>query len=125
VRKLIPEITGLHFPLEWVFHQSAIISLENPQPGMVRETARLLWETSWFSAARLLIFIDGKADVTDMSGTAWQFVNNCSFGRDVIGDSSGTRLALDATGACLPQRLGQDPGILQRVEKRWHEYGLA
>ena len=124
VRKMVPEIKELCFPLEWIFHQSAIISLENPRPGMVRETACLLWGTPWFSAARLLIFIDGKADVTDLNRAAWYCINNVSFRRDCISDSSGTRLALDATGWQLPQAVAQDCTIIQKVENRWHEYGF-
>lgn len=124
VRRMIPEVTGLFFPLEWVFHQSAIISLESPHPDMVRETAHFLWDTPWFSSARLLIFIDGQANVSGMSGAAWQFINNCSFSRDCISDKSGTRWALDATGRHLPPKLSRDLDVLQLVEQRWHEYGI-
>ncbi|MBT1070633.1 UbiD family decarboxylase [Geobacter chapellei] len=124
VCRIIPGVTGLCFPLEWVFHQSAVISLENSHPGMVRETAHFLWETPWFSAARLLVFIDGKESVSDMNGTAWRCINNCSFSRDFICDNSGSRLALDATGWDISRSLAQDSRIIDLVQSRWHEYGL-
>ncbi|MGB9081885.1 MAG: UbiD family decarboxylase, partial [Desulfuromonadaceae bacterium] len=43
LQRLVPAITDIRYPFEWVFHQSAIISLENPQPGMVRNISAQLW----------------------------------------------------------------------------------
>jgi 4-hydroxy-3-polyprenylbenzoate decarboxylase len=45
LKKLVPAVADIHFPLEWVFHQSAMISLEKPNPAMVREIAARLWDT--------------------------------------------------------------------------------
>ena len=36
LRRLAPAVSDIHFPMEWVFHQSPVISLVNPAPGMVR-----------------------------------------------------------------------------------------
>ena len=33
LKKLVPAVVEIHFPPEWVFHQSAMISLEKPQPA--------------------------------------------------------------------------------------------
>jgi len=111
--------------LEWVFHQSAIISLDNPTPGMVRETADLLWSTPWFGAARLLVFIDAQANGADLPGVAWRSINLTEFNHDMFYDISGKRLALDATGCRFTrQRLGGDAAVAVRVAQRWREYGL-
>jgi len=125
LRKLVPPVAELHFPLEWIFHQSAIISLDNPTTGMVRETADVLWSTPWFSAARLLIFVDAQADGVDLSGVAWRTINLTESSHDMFYDTSGKRLALDATGCrFMRQRLGGDAAVADRVAKRWREYGL-
>jgi len=122
---LIPAVHELCFPLEWVFHQSAIISLENPDPAMVRETAARLWNTPWFSNSRLLIFVDAMFDTSDMRGVAWRAINVCDFSHDSFNDSTGRRLALDATGCRSPQpRIKPDNVIMEQVAKRWKEYGL-
>lgn len=125
LRRLVPPVAELHFPLEWIFHQSAIISLDNPAPGMVRETADLLWSTPWFGTARLLVFIDAQADGADLSGVAWRSINLSEFSHDIFFDTSGKRLALDATGCRFPQqRLRGDADVAVRVAQRWREYGL-
>jgi 4-hydroxy-3-polyprenylbenzoate decarboxylase len=126
LKRLIPDVHGLCFPLEWVFHQSAIISLENPDRAMVRETAARLWNIPWFSGSRLLIFVDAEVDISDMCGIAWRAINYCEFIHDSFSDSTGNRLALDATGCRVPRlRIEPDWFITQQVAKRWKEYGLT
>ena len=126
LQRLAPTVVEIHFPLEWIFHQSAIISLDNPTPGMVRETADVLWSTPWFGAARLLVFIDAETDGADLSGVAWQSINLSEFKHDIFFDTSGKRLALDATGCCFPQkRIRGDADVAVRVARRWQEYGLT
>lgn len=125
LRRLIPAVHEICFPLEWIFHQSAIISLDNPSSAMVRETAARLWTYPWFSAARLLIFVESGVDTARMTDVAWHAINSCEFTHDSFSDASGKRLALDATGCRVPrQRIIADSGIVRRVAGRWNEYGL-
>ncbi|GFE62051.1 UbiD family decarboxylase [Geobacter sp. AOG2] len=125
VRRLSPAVADICFPLEWVFHQSAIISLENPHPGVVREIAGSLWRTPWFGAARLLVFVDAATGAADLSRAAWRGINLVDAGHDLIRDESGTRLALDATGSRLPrQPVVTDEAVEEQVARRWREYGF-
>jgi 4-hydroxy-3-polyprenylbenzoate decarboxylase len=98
--KLIPAVVDLHFPLEWIFHQSGVISLENPLPGMVRETAEQLWSTPWFRHSRTLIFVDAAAcRASDISQVAWHSINLIDFAQDLYFDTDKKRTAIDATGS--------------------------
>ncbi len=125
LQSLIPSVRGVCFPLEWVFHQSAVISLDKPNPDMVRETAEHLWSMPWFCAARLLIFVDSLQSVYDMNRIAWSSINLTEFGRDLFYDQTGQRLALDATGSHDVRRnVSSGAEILQRMNLRWKEYGL-
>jgi 4-hydroxy-3-polyprenylbenzoate decarboxylase len=125
VRRLVPAVADIRFPPEWVFHQSAIISLENPRLGMVREIAGLLWRTPWFRGARLLVFVAADTIATDLSRAAWRSINLVDDGRDLIRDESGTRLALDATGSREPRPPVVTNGALaEQVARRWREYGF-
>ena len=125
LKKLIPAIVDIHFPLEWVFHQSAIISLEKPTPGMVREIAAMLWESPWFREARLIIFVAADALPSDESGISWRCINLADYRRDLFQDATRKRTALDATGCTTPQRpLQADPSTARKVIQRWQEYGI-
>jgi 4-hydroxy-3-polyprenylbenzoate decarboxylase len=125
LKSLVPGVHGIHFPLEWVFHQSAVISLDNPDPDMVRETAEQLWCMPWFCSSRLLVFVNARQDVADLSRVAWSGINLAAYGRDLFYDQSGQRLALDATGSGGGrQSVSFDDGIIQRRDMRWKEYGI-
>ena len=125
LKNLIPELTDMHFPLEWVFHQSAVISLEKPRPAMVRETAARLWGTPWFRAARLLVFVAADAVPSHEREIAWRCINLSDYPDDIFHDSTGRRLALDATGCRLRRpTLQADPAVEQQVLQRWPEYGI-
>ena len=125
LKMLVPPVAGLHFPLEWIFHQSAIISLEKSKPGMVREIAGLLWDTPWFSDARLLIFVDAGTDPADLSRVAWRAINLPELAQGMFHDITHKRLALDAT-ECRSSRLpvSSDPAVNLQVQSRWQEYGI-
>jgi 4-hydroxy-3-polyprenylbenzoate decarboxylase len=125
LKLFVPAVSDLHFPLEWIFHQSAIISLENPNPAMVRETAQRLWSTPWFGAARLLIFTNSGSAPADLSSVAWKSINLSEFGRDLFSHADGKRWALDTTGgACKLPRIISDPETVQHIDRRWPEYGI-
>jgi 4-hydroxy-3-polyprenylbenzoate decarboxylase len=125
LRKITPAIADIHFPLEWVFHQSAVISLENPSPAMVREVAATLWDTLWFSEARLTVFVAADGAPANGRDVAWRCINLTDCTHDIFYDSTRQRLALDASGSRLPRLpLHADPAMEQRVLQRWPEYGI-
>jgi len=126
LQKLLPELADIHFPFEWVFHQSAIISLENPRPGMVREMAEKLWRLPWFASARMLVFVDATCEPLELRRAAWQCINLLEYRHDLIYDAATGRTALDATGCRSPRnRTETDQDIARLVGRRWREYGLA
>jgi len=125
LQRLVPEVADIHLPLEWMFHQSGIVSLVNPQPGMVRDTAERLWALPWFSQARLLVFVDANDEVSGLHRAAWRAINLADFDGGVFFDDTGRRMALDATGCRSSGKLLKpDEGIVRLVESRWKEYGI-
>jgi 4-hydroxy-3-polyprenylbenzoate decarboxylase len=125
LHRLVPSITDIHFPFEWVFHQSAIISLENPQPGVVRNVSAQLWNLPWFRSARILLFVAADAEPLGLSRAAWKTINVTDYTTDSIHDSATGRVAIDATGCRLPR-----PEVCSSIEtaalvaRRWKEYQL-
>ena len=126
LHKLVPSIKDIRFPFEWVFHQSAIISLENPKPGMVRNMSAQLWALPWFASARVLLFVTADAEPVELSRAAWKAINVTDFTDDIFHDRATGRVAIDATGCNLPSpevKISADSADL--VARRWKEYGLA
>ncbi|MFA7402964.1 MAG: UbiD family decarboxylase [Pelobacteraceae bacterium] len=126
LQRLLPSIRDIRFPVEWIFHQSAIISLENPQPGMVRNISARLWALPWFSSARILLFVTADAGPAGLSLAAWRAINMTDFTDDIIHERASGRLAVDATGCRSPRpEVTQPAELATLVARRWKEYGLA
>jgi 4-hydroxy-3-polyprenylbenzoate decarboxylase len=125
LQRMTPSITDIRFPLEWVFHQSAIISLENAQPGMVRIIAGLLWTLPWFRSARILLFVSAGTEPVGLSRAAWRTINVTDFSEDVMYDGDTGRVAIDATGCRSPRpELKISAQSADLIARRWKEYHL-
>jgi 4-hydroxy-3-polyprenylbenzoate decarboxylase len=126
LQKMVPAIADIRFPFEWVFHQSAIISLENPHPGMVRNISGRLWALPWFRSARLLLFVAADAKKAGLPHAAWKAINVADFRDDIIQDNSTDRIAVDATGCRVPKdEVAISAESAAIVARRWKEYGIA
>ncbi|MDD2850790.1 MAG: UbiD family decarboxylase [Desulfuromonadaceae bacterium] len=124
LRKVIPLIHDIHFPHEWVFHQSAVISLENPRPGMVRNISGQLWALPWFRSARVLLFVSA-AEAGDLPNVLWKSINMTSFSEDVFHDTASERIAIDATGWREHRpKVKMSSEYAALVACRWKEYML-
>ena len=125
LQRLEPSIREIHFPFEWVFHQSAIISLENPQPGMVRNISGRLWALPWFRSAPLLLFVAAGAEPLGLARAAWKAINRAGAADDIYHDKETARVAIDATGSRFPRpELKISPECAALVARRWKEYDL-
>lgn len=125
LQKLLPQIAEIHFPVEWVFHQSAVISLEKPQPGMVRNIAVQLWALPWFRSARFLLFVAAETSAHDLSRVAWRAINLIDLTNDMIVDEASGRVAVDATGSGETRiRVTGSAESAALVSRRWKEYLL-
>ncbi|MHB8121671.1 MAG: UbiD family decarboxylase [Desulfuromonadaceae bacterium] len=125
LQRLVPEINDIHFPAEWVFHQSAIISLENPHPGMVRNVSAQLWDLPWFRSARLLLFVAAETEPLTLSHAAWRAINISDANNDVITDKTSGRIAVDATDCHLSRpEVRCSTETVDLVARRWKEYNL-
>lgn len=126
LQRMVPSIADIRFPFEWVFHQSAIISLENPHPGMVRNISSRLWALPWFRSARILLFVAADAEKSGLSHAAWKAINVTDFSDDIIHDNSTDRIAVDTTGCRVPRNeVAITAGSAALVAQRWKEYGIA
>lgn len=126
LQKQFPMLADIHFPFEWIFHQSAIISLEDPRPGMVRDMVEQLWRLPWFASARILIFVDAASGTSMLSQASWKCINVLDVRYDLVADTASARIALDATGCRVPRSmLKMDDAVIKLVDRRWREYGFA
>lgn len=137
-KRMWPEIVDINFPMEWIFHKSAIVSVREPAPEKVREIVRSMWRSASMGSARMIVVVDADTDVQDLSCVAWRIMNTVDWRKDlIVSDSSekvaafpwlGSGIGVDATRkkgtVSWPDELRMDAGVSRLVDERWMEYGF-
>ncbi|MDR0644471.1 MAG: menaquinone biosynthesis decarboxylase [Treponema sp.] len=146
LKQLCPEIVDMNMPIEGVFHNCVIVSIEKRFAGQARKVMHFLWGMGQMMNAKLIVVVDAEVNVQDLSEVAWRAFNNIDARRDLVLNDGvldaldhssplpryGTRLGVDATRKAAdeghsrewPSPIETDPQTAVLVDRRWSEYGL-
>ncbi len=146
LKQLCPEIVDLCMPLEGVFHNCVIVSINKRFPGQARKVMNFMWGMGQMMYTKLIVVVDADVDLKNLSMVAWRVFNNIDAKRDlVLSDGPldaldhsspiprfGTRLGVDATrkgpdeghNREWPEPLEMEASIIELVDKRWADYGI-
>lgn len=146
IRRLIPEIVDINFPMEGVFHNCAIISINKSYPGQARKVVHGLWGLGQFMFTKVIIVVESDVNIQDISELSWKVFNNIDPKRDtffqegpvdILDHASpyfgyGSKIGIDATrktkdeGATRPwpDELKMDKKIKELIDKNWAGYGI-
>jgi 4-hydroxy-3-polyprenylbenzoate decarboxylase len=146
IKKQLPEIVDMNLPLEGVFHNIAVISIDKRYPGHARKVMYALWGMGQMSFTKAIIVVDKQVDAQNLSEVVWRMGNNVDPKRDfvilegpldVLEHASnipayGGKVGIDATKKWpsegfdreWPDDIAMSEDIVSLVTKRWREYGL-
>ena len=146
VRLTVPEIVDYDLPVEGVFHNCVIVSIDKRYPKQAHKVMNAIWGAGLLSLSKLIVVVDADCDVHDYSEVAWRAFGNVDYAHDLLVTSGpvdhldhsayqqfwGGKAGIDATRKLAgegytrewPQPLVQDPAVVERVAARWREYGL-
>lgn len=146
MQMVLPEIVDVCMPAEGVFHNCVLVRIKKRYPGHARKVAHGLWGLGLMMLAKLLVIVDDDTDVQDLPQTAWRVFQNVDPRRDLFfadGPADdlehaspvwryGSKLGVDATRKLpeeghnrpWPDEIAMSPEMIERVTKRWREYGL-
>jgi 4-hydroxy-3-polyprenylbenzoate decarboxylase len=146
IQLTVPEIVDYDLPVEGVFHNCCIVSIDKRFPKHAQKVMSAIWGAGLLSLSKLIVVVDKDCDVHDYSEVAWRAFGNVDYAHDVLLTSGpvdhldhsaysqfwGGKLGIDATRKLptegytreWPEMLVQDPAIVSRVTDRWKEYGL-
>ncbi len=146
IRKQLPEIVDMNLPLEGVFHNMCIVSIDKRFPGHARKVMYALWGMGQMSFTKYIVVVDKWVDVHNLSEVAWRVGNNTDPKRDsvivegpldVLEHASpipafGGKMGIDATKKLKsegferewPPDIEMSPEIRRLVDQRWKEYGF-
>ena len=146
IQLTVPEIVDYNLPVEGVFHNCCIVSIDKRYPKHAQKVMNAIWGAGLLSLSKLIVVVDADCNVHDYSDVAWRAFGNVDYAHDMLLTSGpidhldhsaynqfwGGKLGIDATRKLLaegytrewPEMLVQDPDVIRRVDARWREYGL-
>ncbi len=144
LRTQLPEIVDMNMPLEGVFHNCVIISLEKRYPMQARRIMTTLWGMGQMSFVKTIIAVDADVDVQNEADVLKLLLNEVDLEQDlffsegildVLNHASdqalyGSKLGIDATRKIdgepprniVPNETQPpDSGITERIKEKFPE----
>jgi 4-hydroxy-3-polyprenylbenzoate decarboxylase len=146
LRKIVPEVVDMNLPVEGIFHNVALFSIDKRYPGHARKVMSAVWGMGLLMFSKFVVVFDADVNIQDPSEVVWRIGNNVDPRRDtMIVDGPvdalehaspiphyGSKMGIDATRKWAsegfarewPEDIRMDGNIVELVTRRWKEYGF-
>ncbi|HQP49245.1 MAG TPA: menaquinone biosynthesis decarboxylase [Spirochaetota bacterium] len=146
MKMVVPEIVNVDLPMEGVFHNCALVSINKEYPGQAKKVINALWGLGQMASTKYIAVFDRDIDLCDYSTVVWKLLNNVDPKRDILISEGpldaldhsapyrdfGGKMGIDATrktkdegmGRPWPEEIVMSEEIKNLVDKRWKDYGL-
>lgn len=138
IKLIFPEIVDINLPIEGVFHNLCIVSINKQYPGHAKKIMFGLWSLTQMMFVKTIIVVDSYVNVQNLNDVLFYVSSNIDPKRDVIIIESsptdvldhtsplkflGSKMGIDATkkfkeeGVVYPEEVKMDEDVVKRVEK--------
>ncbi|MGY0234889.1 menaquinone biosynthesis decarboxylase [Longispora urticae] len=146
LKLVVPDIHDYDMPEPGVFHNCVIVSIKKRYPKHAQKVMNAIWGAHLMSLTKLIVIVDDDCDVHDYNEVAFRAFGNVDYSRDLLltegpvdhldhasyNQFYGGKLGIDATRKLpsegyhrgWPDELVMSPDVVDKVSKRWKEYGL-
>ena len=146
LRMLVPELVDMELPMEGVFHNCALVSIDKKYPGQGKKVIHALWGLGQMASTKYIAVFDKDIDLRDSRTVVWKLLNNVDPKRDLLLSEGpldaldhsapfanfGGKLGIDATRKTREEGMGRDwpdeirmsEEIKNQVTQRWKDYGF-
>jgi 4-hydroxy-3-polyprenylbenzoate decarboxylase len=146
LQKTLNEVVDYNLPVEGVFHNFALVSIDKRYPGHARKVMHALWGLGQMMFAKFIVVFDKEVNVRDLSEAMWYLGNNVDPQRDVcfvtgpvdaLDHASplpnlGSKMGIDATRKWpeeghnreWPDVITMDPAVVQKIDGLWSKLKL-
>ncbi len=146
LKMVVPEIVDMELPMEGVFHNCALVSINKKFPGQAKKVINALWGLGQMASTKYIAIFDKDINLKDSNTVVWKLLNNVDPKRDLLFSEGpldaldhsapypnfGGKMGIDATrktrdegmGRDWPEEIKMSEEIIERVTKRWKEYGF-
>ncbi|MBA3828142.1 MAG: menaquinone biosynthesis decarboxylase [Taibaiella sp.] len=80
---MVPEITDMHMPIEGVFHNLVIATINKEYAGQGQKVMNAMWGAGQMMFNKILVLADGNVDVADYRKLAQYVFNNVNPATDI------------------------------------------
>lgn len=146
IKILVPEVVDIELPIEGVFHNCALVTIDKKFPGQAKKVIHALWGMGQMSSTKYVAVFDKDIDLRDSRTVVWKLLNNVDPKRDLVLSEGpldaldhsapypdfGGKMGIDATrktreegmGREWPEEIRMSADVEELVSGRWKEYGL-
>lgn len=146
LKKQIPELRDMNFPMEGTFNNAVILSIDKQYPHQAKKVAHAIWGLGQLSFTKVVIVVDKTVDVHDVSAVTLAVFNNIDPKRDLffvegpvdtLNHASperdyGSKVGIDATAKTKeegyhrqwPEEIRMDDDTKRKVDGMWKELGI-
>jgi 4-hydroxy-3-polyprenylbenzoate decarboxylase len=147
VKKTIPEIVDMHLPVEGVFHNLMIVSIDKRFPGHARKTMHAIWGTGQMMFTKVIVVVDSDVDLRDPRRLLWKALAAIDPERDIefvhgpvdeLDHAApipclGSKMGIDATRKWKeegferrwPDEIRMSPEVRARIDALWPTLGIG
>ncbi len=138
---IIPELVDMNLPLEGIFHNCCLVSIDKAYPGHALKVMQTIWGLSQLMFTKIIVIVDSDINLQNYSEVAWRVFNNIAPKNDlvvvdgpldILDHSSnlvgyGSKMGIDATRKFesegrirpWPDEIKMDEEIKALVDKKW------
>ncbi len=146
LKKQIPELEDMNFPMEGTFNSAVIVSIDKTYPHQAKKVAHAVWGLGQLSFTKVVIIVDKEVNVHDLAAVALCVFNNIDPKRDIffvegpvdtLNHASperdfGSKAGIDATrkmkeegfARVWPEEITMDDATKKKVDALWPGLGI-
>ncbi len=146
VRRMIPELVDMHLPVEGIFHNLMLVSIDKRYPGHARKTMHAIWGTGQMMFTKTIVVFDRDANLRDLPGMLWRALTAIDPERDIefvhgpvdeLDFASrlpcyGSKMGIDATRKWKeegftrrwPDEIVMSEDVRRRIDEIWPDLGI-
>ena len=146
LQKILPEVVDMNLPVEGIFHNFALFSIDKRYPGHARKVMSAVWGLGLLMFSKFVVVFDSDVNIQNLSEAMWRIGNNVDPRRDTMIVEGpvdalehaspiphyGSKMGIDATRKWAsegftrewPEDIAMPEEIRNLVTSRWKEYGF-
>jgi 4-hydroxy-3-polyprenylbenzoate decarboxylase len=146
VKKTIPEIVDMRLPVEGIFHNLALVTIDKRYPGHARKTMHAIWGTGQMMFTKTIVVLDAGVDLDDPREVVWRALTAIDPERDIefvhgpvdeLDFASrlpcfGSKMGIDATRKWpsegferrWPDPIEMSPEVRRKIDALWPSLGI-